>query len=80
MATRGNRQKQEQRDAYAVYVRLQWIFYQLPIDHPAWSDVQQAVVKADRHWRALTPHQPVLALGRVASAVGRQTAWQKTVD
>lgn len=80
MEPRDSQQKQEQQQAYAIYVRLQWFLYQLPIDHPAWSHVQQAVVKADRYWRDLTPHQPVLDLDRVVAGIGGQTAWQKTAD
>lgn len=41
------------RGAYATYVRLQWLLYELPRDHPSRQHLMLAVAAADRHWRQL---------------------------
>ena len=43
------------RGAYATYVRLQWLLYELPRDHPSRQHLTLAVAAADRHWRRLGP-------------------------
>lgn len=43
------------RGAYATYVRLQWLLYELPRDHPSRQHLMLAVAAADRHWRRLGP-------------------------
>src|SRR5688500_2916335 len=37
------------RGAYATYVRLQWLLYELPRDHPSRQHLMLAVAAADRH-------------------------------
>jgi hypothetical protein len=41
------------RGAYATYVRLQWLLYELPREHPSRQHLMLAVASADRHWRQL---------------------------
>lgn len=45
--------KDRQRAAYAEYVRLQWRLYGLPQGAPRRAALQEAVRRADRHWRSL---------------------------
>jgi hypothetical protein len=47
--------ERERRGAYATYVRLQWLLYELPRDHPSRQHLMLAVAAADRHWRRLDP-------------------------
>jgi hypothetical protein len=44
---------QRQREAYAIYVRLQHELQRLVPGHPVYPALRAAVRRADAHWRAL---------------------------
>jgi len=70
-----------QHEAYALYVRLHWLLYDVPKGHPARAALAAAVVTASAHWRALmvatrkgqqpTP-RPHTDLAVVAAAADRE--------
>ena len=49
------RRQSAQSEAYALYVRLHWLLYDMPKGHPARQPLAAAVVAASAHWRALAP-------------------------
>ena len=49
------RRQRPQSEAYALYVRLHWLLYDVPKGHPACQPLAAAVGAANAHWRALTP-------------------------
>ena len=54
----GQRRQAAQSEAYGLYVRLYWLTFDVPTDHPAHAALAAATTAAKCHWNALVAATP----------------------